>query len=504
MANSHKHPDRSSSCTTKLLSLCIILIFLAAAAVSIVYLIIRTGKPTIGINYGRIASNLPPPAQAVEMIKQLKIGRVKIYDSNPEVLRALANSGLEVSIMVTNQELEGVGSSQAAADQWVQQNVVAWYKSVKIIMVVVGNEVLSDSTDQGLWTSLVPAMENIQASLLRFKLGSIMVTTSLAVDCLETSFPPSNGTFRKDITTSVIQPLLQFLSRTHAYFFVNVYPYFAWADNPTEIPLDYALFDSNGALVQDGGYHYTNLLDAQLDAVVSAMTRLGYQDVKLAISETGWPSHGDPNQPGANISVAAEYNRGLVRKAIWDPKGTPRRPGSYIPTYIFSLFNEDLKPGPTTERNWGLLYPNGSSVYDIDLTGRRKESEYVSSSQSLPFQLNLPSASTSLIPADSSSPSHLEGGQQSGAGGQWCVAKDSAESQILLKNLNYACSQADCIAIQPGKPCYSAISISKQASYAFNIYYQHAKATGGTCYFDGAAVLTSIDPSSGSCIYPLV
>ncbi|KAJ7520324.1 hypothetical protein O6H91_19G001000 [Diphasiastrum complanatum] len=421
----YKHNDRRRSGTTKLLTLCIILIFLAAAAVSIAYLVIQTRRPTIGVNYGRVADNLPPPSQVVAIIKSLKIGKVKIYDANPQVLTAFANSGLQLSIMVTNQEVQGVGSSQGTSDQWVQQNVVAWYKSVKIIMVIVGNEILSDYGNQALWNSLVPAMRNIRASLVRFNLGSVMVTSSLAIDCLGSSFPPSNGTFRPDIASSVIQPMLEFLSSTNAYFFINVYPYFAWADNLKQISLEYATFGSSNVVVSDGSFHYNNLLDAQLDALVSAMDKLGYHNVDVSISETGWPSLGDPNQPGTNISTAADFNRRLVRKALWKPRGTPRRPGKYIPTYIFALFNEDLKPGPTTERNWGLLYPNGTRVYDIDLTGRQKVSDY---SSSAPFQVTLPSVSqTSISPGNSSSQSNFGTSQQSlqqsekSGGTQWCV-----------------------------------------------------------------------------------
>ncbi|KAJ7514316.1 hypothetical protein O6H91_23G038800 [Diphasiastrum complanatum] len=355
-----KKPGSRRRQPTFLLSIRIMLLFLSTSA---------DCKSMIGINYGRVADNLPSPTQVVTLIQQLKIGRVKIYDADPQVLTALANTGLQVVVMVKNQEVEGVGSSEATADDWVQKNVLAWHPAVNIITVAVGNEILSDFTIQRIWPRLVPAIKNIHSALNRYKrLSHVKVTTALSIDCLEISYPPSNGTFRNDIATPVIALLLQFLTETKAPFFINVYPYFAWASNPQQISLNYALFVSDTVVVEDGSLGYTNMLDAQLDALLAAMARLGFEKVKLWISETGWPTKGDADELGASIPNAALYNNRLVNWALGDTKGTPRLPGEAIPTFIFALFNENLKPGPSTERNWGLLYPNGTFVYAFDLT----------------------------------------------------------------------------------------------------------------------------------------
>jgi hypothetical protein len=34
--------------------------------------------------------------------------------------------------------------------------------------------------------------------------------------------------------------------------------------------------------------------------------------------------------------------------------------------YPFALFNENQKPGPTSERNYGVFYPNQQKVYDVE------------------------------------------------------------------------------------------------------------------------------------------
>ena len=131
------------------------------------------------------------------------------------------------------------------------------------------------------------------------------------MDVLESSFPPSNGTFRSDISDRVMRPMLKFLDRTKSFFFLDVYPYFPWSSDTTNINLDYALFESKNISVTDPGTGlvYHNLFDQMVDAVYFAMKRIGYPNVRIFIAETGWPNGGDIDQIGANIYNAATYNR---------------------------------------------------------------------------------------------------------------------------------------------------------------------------------------------------
>nr|DAD35263.1 TPA_asm: hypothetical protein HUJ06_005902 [Nelumbo nucifera] len=111
-----------------------------------------------------------------------------------------------------------------------------------------------------------------------------------------------------------------------------------------------------------------------LDSVIFAMTKLGFPNVRLVIAEIGWPNAGDVDQIGANIFNAATYNRNLIRRMTSKlATGAPARPSVVIPTFIFALYNENQKGGPGTERHWGLLSPNETSVYEVDLTEKRSE-----------------------------------------------------------------------------------------------------------------------------------
>ncbi|KAL6978855.1 hypothetical protein U1Q18_020523, partial [Sarracenia purpurea var. burkii] len=434
----------------------------------------------LGVCYGQLGNNLPSPSKSVELIKSLKAKRVKIYDANPKILESLKGKDLQVSIMVPNQLILNISTNQTLADQWVLTNVSPFYPAVKIRYLLVGNEILS-SSDNATQFSLVPAIRRIRSSIKSFNFGKIKVGTPMAMDVLESSFPPSNGTFRSGISGPIIKPLLGFLNRTKSFFFLDVYTYFPWSSDPTNIKLDYALLMAKNITYTDPGtgLTYTNLLDQMLDSVVFAMKRLGFPDIRLFVAETGWPNGGDLDQIGANIYNAATYNRNVVKKlTAIPPVGTPARPGIVLPAFIFALYNENQKTGPGTERHFGLLYPNGSRVYEIDFSGKTPESEY----KPLPAPTN----------------------DEPYKGKIWCVVAKGANRTELGSALTYACGQGNgtCDPIQPGKKCYKPNSLVRHASYAFSSYWAQFRKTGGSCYFNGLAVQTAKDPSYGSCKFP--
>lgn len=329
---------------------------------------ILTEPRTLGINYGRLGDDLPTASTTVKQIQDLGIGRVRIFDHDGPTIKAFAGSGLDFIIGMGNDEIPPLATDASAADAWVVANVVPYYPATNIVYILVGNELFADQTRSAIWVQVVPAIQNIHKSLQNRNLSAIQVSTAAEYGILALSFPPSKGIFRTDIATQVMTPLLKYLDSTSSYLFINVYPYFGWAANSQYIPLDYALFTRNSTFTTDGQYEYRNLLDAQLDAMAAAMASVGYGNVRIAVSETGWPTVGDSNELGANISNAQTYNQNLVNHILSNPtQGTPMRPGVFIPTFIFALYNENLKPGSTTERNWGLLYPNGNPVYTIDI-----------------------------------------------------------------------------------------------------------------------------------------
>lgn len=430
----------------------------------------------VGINYGRLGDNLPSPYRAIELIKSMNATRVKLYDANPEILKLLSGTKIQVSIMVTNDLISAISVSQDIANQWVRENVLPYYPDTLIRFIFVGNEILSYTTDSDrqIWPLLVPAMRRIKNSLMEHNIKNIKLSTALAMDIMESTFPPSNGMFRSDMTKQVLVPLLRFLNGTRSFFFLDAYTYFPWSQNPKDISLDSALLRATNKTYTDpsNGLVYTNLLDQILDSVVFAMSKLGFDNVMIGLSETGWPHFGDIDQPGVNIFNAATYNRNLVRKMTADPPaGTPARPGVVIPTFLFSLFDENQKDGQTTERHWGLLYPNGRPIYELDLTGKRSARDY---------------------------PKLLEPTNNQGyKGNVWCVAVSGVNSMDLGSALSSTCGVGYglCDALAPGRDCYEPVSVRAHASYAFSSYWAKYRSTGATCHFNGLAVQTTTDPS---------
>lgn len=429
----------------------------------------------IGVNYGRIADNLPSADKVVQLLKTQGITRVKLYDADSVVLNALAGSSISVVVALPNELLSSAAGGQSYTDTWVQSNVAKYYPSTKIEAIAVGNEVFVDPNNTTQF--LVSAMSNVHASLVKYNLDSaIKISSPIALSALQNSYPSSAGSFKSDLIEPVIKPMLDFLQKTGSYLMVNAYPFFAYESNANVISLDYALFRTNAGVVDSGnGLRYSSLLEAQLDAVFAAMSALQYDDIKMVVTETGWPSKGDENETGAGAENAAAYNGNLVKRVLTG-SGTPLRPKDPLNVYLFALFNENQKTGPTSEKNYGLFYPNEEKVYDIQLT------------------------SNNISTAVNESKTQVSGG-----GGQtWCVANEKAGKEKLQAGLDYACGEggADCRPIQEGASCYDPDSLEAHASYAFNSYYQKKARVSGTCDFGGAAYVVTQAPKYGNCEFP--
>jgi exo-beta-1,3-glucanase (GH17 family) len=287
---------------------------------------------------------------------------VRIFDANPEILHAFANTGIEITITIPNDQIPNI-TNLTLAQQWIKTNVQPFIPSTNIIRILVGNEVLS-TANKLLILNLVPAMQTLHTALVIASLDNLIkVSTPHSLGILSNSSPPSSGRFRQGYDIHVIKPMLRFLKDSNSSFMVNPYPFFAC----TSSNLDFALFRTNSGVLDDNTkLLYTNMFDAQLDAVYSAMKVLGFEDVVIVIGETGWPSMGDSAQIGVNQKSASDYNGNLIRH-VTSGVGTPLMPNRTFDTYIFALFDENLKPGPICERNFGLFWPNMTLVYDVPI-----------------------------------------------------------------------------------------------------------------------------------------
>lgn len=77
----------------------------------------------IGINWGTRSSHKLPPPVVADLLKENRVGKVKLFEADPDILRALMGSGIEVMVGIPNELLGVLGSSPSVCDQWVSRNV---------------------------------------------------------------------------------------------------------------------------------------------------------------------------------------------------------------------------------------------------------------------------------------------------------------------------------------------------------------------------------------------
>ncbi|CAA7393676.1 unnamed protein product [Spirodela intermedia] len=318
-------------------------------------------------------------------------------------------------------------------------------------------------------------MQNLRLALAAKSLaGKIKVSTVHPMSVLAQSAPPSAGAF-DPAHGNTLRGVLSFLEQTGGPFMINPYPFFAYQSDPRPETLAFCLFQPNQGRFDDGSKKtYTNMFDAQVDAVRSAVDREGFTGVEIVVAETGWPYNGDPSEAGAGVENARAYTSNLVAH-LRSMVGTPLMPGKPVETYLFALYDENLKPGPASERSFGLYRPGDLSMnYDAGLA---KSSQGKTSPTPAPARKK---------PAD------------------WCMPKPGVTEQQLQGNLDYACGQppVDCAPIQPGGACYNPNTVASHAGYAMNLLYQVSGKNPGSCNYEQTATVTTTDPSYGECTYP--
>ncbi|KAA8549811.1 hypothetical protein F0562_001495 [Nyssa sinensis] len=253
------------------------------------------GAQSIGMCNGLDGNNLPTPQEVIDLYRSNGIGRMRLYNPNSATLQALRGSNIELILGVPNLDLQALANDASAATQWVQTNIRNYSPDVRFKYIAVGNEV--DPT----------TVAHLSA-------------------------------FRDDVR-SFIDPIISFLVNNGSPLLVNVYPYFSYIGNPHDISLEYALFTAPGVVVSDGNLGYCNLFDALLDAQYAALGRAGGPNLEIVVSESGWPSEGGN---AATLDNAGTYYRNLINHVS---EGTPRRPRSTIETYLFAMFDQNLKIG---------------------------------------------------------------------------------------------------------------------------------------------------------------
>ncbi|MCO5568739.1 hypothetical protein L7F22_022439 [Adiantum nelumboides] len=440
---------------------------LIAHILYIAAIISRGAEAAIGVNWGTHAAHPLPPQSVVRMLRANKITKVKLFDSDSSVLRALANTGIEVMVAVPNELLITL-TNAAQANIWVQNNVLRYIPiGTNIRYVAVGNEPFLRAYNGTFIAATYTALRNIQEALNNNRMGDrVKATVPLNADVLQGSSRPSETVFRPEISTRLL-PIVSYLAQNESPFIINFYPFLSLYFDKN-FPVNYAFFSGAGVTpVRDGAYTYTNVFDASYDSLVVALRKAGYGNMSIILGEIGWPTDGNVN---ANENYAQKFNQGLVDHLV-SKRGTPLRPNIDIDAYLFSLIDEDMKtiaPG-NFERHWGILAYNGKRKYSLSLSGP-------------------------------GGPDLVEVSGVKYMQAQWCVLNPNvADKSKLADSISYACANGDCTELGYGCSCHPYLDANGNASFAFNSYYQRQNQERGACSFNGLGHIVTTDPSVNNC-----
>ncbi|KAK9673617.1 hypothetical protein RND81_12G179000 [Saponaria officinalis] len=318
---------------------------------------LHLAEAQIGACYGRNGNNLPAEQDVVNLFRSKGISRMRLYDPDQKALQALRGTSIGLVLDVPRNSLNSIGSDASAASRWVQTNVVPYASNVNFRYITVGNEIQPSDSEASF---VLPAMQNIQSALQSANLaGKVKVSTAIDSGFIANSFPPSSGVFS---SSTYMNPIINFLRNNGSPLLANIYPYIAYTGTPG-INLNYALFTSPGTVVTDpnNGLQYQNLFDALVDAVYAALASAGAPQMEIVVSESGWPSAGGN---AATINNAGTYYKNLISHV---KQGTPRKRGQAIETYLFAMFDENLKSAGV-EQHFGIFTPNQQPKYQLNFS----------------------------------------------------------------------------------------------------------------------------------------
>ncbi|KAI3996286.1 hypothetical protein MKX01_026754 [Papaver californicum] len=313
----------------------------------------------VGVNYGMDGNNLPSPTEVINLLRSRNVDRIRLFSPDADALNALRGSGIGVVLGVPNPDVQRIGNDPDFAGNWINTNVLA-FNDVQFRYISVGNEIEIPSAEASNY--ILPAMKNLNDAL-RAAGKTIPVSTTIKFSLVVDSSPPSSGRF-SDGAQNIMRSIVEFLVANKSPLLVNIYPYFAYNDNQQQIQLDYALFTADSVVVTDSGngLQYRNLFDAMTDAAYAAIEKVGGSSIDIVITESGWPSSENGNI--ATIPNAKTFVNNLISH-VSGTSGTPKKPGKNIETYIFALFNENMKDGLPTEQHFGLYFPDMTEIFPV-------------------------------------------------------------------------------------------------------------------------------------------
>nr|XP_010905646.1 glucan endo-1,3-beta-glucosidase 13 [Elaeis guineensis] len=415
---------------------------------------------------------------------QEAIQLVNLQELNPFSLHSPPHttSPLPIAVSVTEAELSIVSSSVLAAESWLKTHVLAHLPSTRITTIVLGKGVLCDRNHEHQWGLVLPSVKNLYYCLVRRGLlEKIKVSAAFSSNCFHYShFSISGGDLKQDI----LKPLLGFLQDNTLAYSIDSSSEFShqpdndeWVYSIHRVALEELGFSSirDLRLVKQSSKQESRKLPPPfiLPSPITPLPPIPFAPVPkshFSFVPNGAPSEIPTNPP----------NEPQVPSPM--PNASPLRAPASTPMPVFP------PPSPPA--------PAPKPIARPPFTHMTPHSPAAPPTYSLPPIVFPPS-----MPCPVPAPEPAPGPGEEQKGGLWCVAKPTVPAEKLQGAMDYACGEggADCKEIRPNGRCYYPDTVVAHASYAFNSYWQKTKHTGGSCSFDGTAVLITSDPSFQQC-----
>jgi cell division protein FtsI/penicillin-binding protein 2 len=71
----------------------------------------ENGVEEVNQNYGQVADNLRPPSATAKLLQSTSIQKVRLYGSDPAIIKALANTGIGIVIGASNGDISALASN---------------------------------------------------------------------------------------------------------------------------------------------------------------------------------------------------------------------------------------------------------------------------------------------------------------------------------------------------------------------------------------------------------
>ncbi|XP_073148084.1 glucan endo-1,3-beta-glucosidase 8-like isoform X2 [Henckelia pumila] len=402
------------------------------------------------------------PSMVVDLLLQNDIKEVRLFNPTGNVLEAFTGTRdlITISITIPNDYFFQF-NSQDEVLEWVDNWITTFKQRVNF----------------RTYEHTLEKLDLLQSTLNARGYGNeIKATTSHYTDLLNIhrnkSVNPSEAEFLPEFRDRMTE-YLRILRKNQAPAMLNVIPMQYIIEHNLDVSFAFMDGKSSYKVIDNNGLVYDNAFEFLYDSFLWAMIKTGHGDVKLVVSQIGWPTDA---LEIATVANAERFHKHFLPH-IAGNRGTPLRPGTNIDVFLQNLSDENklsLNWGEY-QRHWGIYQFNGEPKYKIDFTGQGHET--------------LPSVARgiTLMPK------------------RWCVfnGDNTRDNKTLSREIDKCCSFADCSSLEEGGSC-SHLVYEKKVSYAFNRYFQtmvHNQSE--VCGMNGFGKIVDTDPSDGNCTFPI-